>query len=232
MATIHTLAEANKLTIPSLLRGVLEVIRKRGLPDFFAMMEFKQFEGSTYDFNYEATNASGSSVVDPYSTADLVEGVGTRTRVSVTTKALGRNVDTARIDELGKSNINNIRAQDIRDAAKTLAFDFADQAIRGMGYNNHMNGIDYWIDYWHSVGYTDQDFDAATANFSSSLLHDMLLRTKMESFDAIFADRQTTVELMALLLNFLATCLRTSCHRCSRSRSWPSTAYHGSPLTF
>lgn len=199
MATIHTLAESNKLTLPMLLRGVIEVIRKRGLTDYFTMMRFKSFEGSTYDFNYELTNATSTSVVDPYSTSDLAEGVGTRTRYSLTTKALGRNVDTARIDMLGKSNINDIRAQDVRDAAKKLSFDFADQSIRGMGYNNKANGLDYWVDYWHSVGYTDQDYNAAGATFSSSLLYDMLLRTKMESFDAIFADRQTTVEFQALL---------------------------------
>ena len=199
MATIHTLAEANKLTIPALLRGVLEIIRKRGLPDFFAMMTFKQFEGTTYDFNWELTNATTGSVVDPYSTADLAEGVGTRTRVAIATKALGRNVDTAKIDIIGKSNINDIRAQDIRDAAKKLSFDFADQALRGMGYNNHANGLDYWVDYWNAQGYTDQDFDANGATFSSQLLYDMLLRTKMENFDVIFADRQTTVEFMAML---------------------------------
>lgn len=199
MATIHTLAESNKLTIPALLRGVLEIIRKRGLPDFFALMTFKQFEGSTYDFNWELTNATSASVVDPYSTADLAEGVGTRTRVSIATKSLGRNVDTAKIDIIGKSNVNNIRAQDIRDAAKKLSFDFAEQAIRGMGYNNHANGMDYWVDYWAANGYATQDFDANGATFSSQLLYDMLLRTKMESYDVIFADRQTTVEFMALL---------------------------------
>lgn len=199
MATILSLAEANKLTIPALLRGVLETFRKRGLPDFFAMMLFKEFQGSTYDFNYEATIAGGASVVDPYSTSDLVEGVGTRTRLSIATKSLARNVDTSKIDMLGKSNVNNIHAQNIRDAAKKMAFDFADEMIRGMGYNNHVNGLDYWVDYWHSVGYTDQDFNAGGATFSSSLLYDMLSRTKMESFDVIFADRKTTVEFQSLL---------------------------------
>lgn len=199
MPTIHTLTEANKLTLPFLLRGVLEAIRKRGLPDFFALLPFKSFEGSTYDFNWELTNPSSASVIDPYSTSDLPEGVGTRQRVNVITKALGRNVDTAIIDTLGKSNINNIRMQDMRDAAKTFTFDFAQEAIRGMGRNNHANGIDYWVDYWVDNGYTDQDYDAGTAVFSSQMLYDMLLRTKMESFDVIFADRQTTVEFRALL---------------------------------
>jgi len=199
MATIHTLAEANKLTLPFLLRGVFETIRKRGLPDFFALLPFKSFEGSTYDFNYELTNAAGNSVINPYSTSDLPEGVGTRTRFNLTTKALGRNVDTALIDMHGKSNINNIRALDMQDAAKTFTFHFADQAIRGMGYDNNCNGLDYWVDYWNSVGYTEQDFDANGATFSSQLLYDMLLRTKMESFDVIYADRETTVEFMALL---------------------------------
>lgn len=199
MATIHSLVEANKLTIPSLLRGVLETIRKRGLPDFFALLAFKQFEGSTYDFNWELTNPTNGSVVDPYSTADLAEGVGTRTRVALATKALGRNVDTAKIDMIGKSNVNNIRAQDIRDAAKAMTFDFAKEAILGMGRDNHMNGLDYWVDYWGANGYADQDFNAAGATFSSELMYDMLLRTKMEGFDAIFADRITTVQFMALL---------------------------------
>jgi len=199
MATIHSLAEANKLTVPALLRGVVEVIRKKGARDLFAQLPFKAFEGTTYDFNYEATVASGASVGDPFSTTDLVEGVGTRTRLAIPTRMLARNADTPKISILGKSNINSQRAADIMAAAKKLAFDFQEQYVRGMGYDNHANGLDYWVDYWNSVGFTNQDFDAAGATFSAGLLYDLLLRTKYDGFDVIYADNKTTVEFMELL---------------------------------
>lgn len=197
--------EADKLTLPSLQRGVIEVIITRGARELLLQLPFKRFEGDSYAFNREKTLPTDKSARDPYGTS-IPGGVGTRERVAVASGMLARNADTAKIDVIGKSNINNQRANDIIMAAKALARDFVEQFISGMGDSYNLKGLEYWLDVYDTE-FTEQkvfaddagDGTGTAQNLSLNLLDDLLTRWKGEGFDVIYSDRETYVEVMDLL---------------------------------
>src|SRR5690606_38094423 len=125
-------------------------------------------------------------------------GVGTRERVSLASGMLARNADTAKIDVIGKSNINNQRANDIIMAAKALARDFVEQFVSGMGDSYNLKGLEYWLGVYDAE-FTEQkvfadangDGTGAAQNLSLNLLDDLLTRWKGEGFDVIFSNRET-----------------------------------------
>lgn len=200
MATIKSLAQANNHSLAFLVKGIVEAIIERGAKDLLGVLPFKSFEGSTYDFVQELTLASSTSVVDPYSTSDLPEGVGTVSRFSIAARALGRNADTAKIDVLGKSNVNNQRAADALRAAKKLAQDFVRGFFLGTAEGNQLHGLDYWVDYYDkTAGFTEQDYAAGGGALSLDMVQDLTSRHKDGPFDVMYMQRPTYNAFRGLL---------------------------------
>lgn len=203
--------EANKLTLPSLQRGVIEVLITRGARELLQDLPFKRFEGESYAFNREATLPTSASARDPYGTS-IPGGVGTRQRVAVEAGMLARNADTAKIDVVGKSNINNQRTNDIILAAKKLAQDFVNMYVNGVhdvsgvttDYN--LRGLEHWLGF-NAPAFPEQLVFADTNGngtgtrqaLSLTLIDDLTTRYKGEGFKTIYSDRQTLVAFMNLL---------------------------------
>lgn len=199
--------EADKLTHVSLQRGVIEVLITRGAREILMQLPFKSFEGDSHAFNREKTLPTDSSARDPYGTS-IPGGVGTRERVAVASGMLARNADTAKIDVIGKSNINNQRTNDIIMAAKKLSQDFVEQFVYGQGDSYNLKGLEYWMAQYEAdfneqkvfaTSLSDVSGGAALNNLSLSLLNDLLTRWKGERFQTIYSDRETYVEVLDLL---------------------------------
>lgn len=219
--------EANLLTNPSLQRGVIETIFDRGDRDLFMLLGFKPFEGSSYDWVLEKTLPGGNSARNPYA-CGLPEGVGSRSRPTSRAGALIRNADTAKIDVIGKSDWNDLHAEDIELAAKALARDFRTEFILGDdswndGYGYHLGGLEAFLRKYAGnyqsnslvLGdfgdFREQKLFATTgagvagtpygtaANLSFETLYDLVSRYKGEGFDVLFVNRRTSVEIMTLL---------------------------------
>lgn len=201
-------AQADLLTQASLQRGVIEVLITRGAKALLESLTFKSFEGDSYAFNAEATLPTGHSSRDPYGTT-IPTGVGTRQRIAVEAAMLIRNADTAKIDVVGKSNMNNQRAQDLMLASKKLASDLTYSFINGIhidaGTDYNLKGLEYWIDFYNGtyteqeVYGTDTELVTGTAqNLSLRMVDDLLSRQKGDEFDVIYSDRQTLVTFMNL----------------------------------
>jgi hypothetical protein len=201
-------AQANLLTLPSLQRGVVEVLITRGARALMERLNFKSFEGSSYDFNAEVSLPTGHSSRDPYGTT-IPDGNGTRQRISVESAMLIRNADTAKIDVVGKSDLNNQRAGDLIMASKKLAEDFTYMFVNGVHIDAatdfNLKGLEYWIDFYNG-SFTEQevygtDTGAATGtkqNLSLRMVDDLLSRNKGYEFDTIYSDRATMVSFMNL----------------------------------
>lgn len=220
-------AEANKLTIESLVKGVIELLHDRGTRDLFAQLPFKSTEGSSYEWVIEKALPNGHSARDPYGSTAIPGGVGSRTRLSTKAGMLIRDADTAEIDIIGKSNVNSLHAEDIEMAAKRLAFDFRRQFISGngtwdagTGYN--LTGIDKYLDkfagYYESAALVDPTIGSFkeqkmfyTSGASAGtpygtaepldyeVLDDLTTRYKGEGFDVIYSNRETANAFKALL---------------------------------
>ena len=196
-------AQADLLTHVSLQRGVIEVLITRGARPLLESLPFKSFEGDSYGFNAEVSLPTGHSSRDPYGST-IPTGVGTRQRIAVESGMLVRNADTAKIDVVGKSNINNARANDLMLASKKLASDFTYSFINAIhddtGTDFNMKGLEYWIDFYNGT-FTEQevygtDDDTATGtslNLSLRMVDDLLSRQKGDDFHVIYSDRATMV---------------------------------------
>lgn len=212
-------AEADKLANPTLTKGVVEVFFDRGTRDHYALLPFKAYEGSSFDWNIEKTLPTGYSARDPYGSTAIPGGVGTRNRLSIKSAALLRNVDTAVIDNIGKSDINNQHMEDIIMGAKKFAEDHRRDFFRGNGTWNegtgyNLSGLDYYLDKyagryqsgalvsgaWGS--FVDQKYFPTTggsagtpygtkANLDLGMLDDLLTREKGLGFDVVFSDRKS-----------------------------------------
>ena len=196
-------AQADILTHVSLQRGVIEVLITRGARALLEALPFKSFEGDSYGFNAETALPTGNSSRDPYGST-IPGGVGTRQRIAVESAMLIRNADTAKIDVVGKSNINNARANDLMLASKKLASDFTYSFINDIhvdgGTDFNLKGLEYWIDFWNGsfteqeVYGTDDETATGTAqNLSLRMVDDLLSRQKGDEFDVIYSDRATMV---------------------------------------
>lgn len=178
----------------------------RGARPLLERLPFKSFEGSAYDFNMELTLPTGNSSRDPYGTT-IPEGVGTRQRISVTSGMLARNADTAKIDVIGKSDINNQRSHDLILASKKLADDLTYMFVNGVNFTTDYNlkGLEYWIDFYNGT-YTEQEVYGTSngtaagtpQNLSLRMVDDLLSRNKGAEFDTIYSDRATMVTFMNL----------------------------------
>lgn len=200
--------QADLLTLPSLQRGVIEVLITRGARPLLERLSFKSFEGSSHNFNAEVSLPTDHSSRDPYGTT-IPTGVGTRQRISVESGMLARNADTAKIDVIGKSDINNQRANDLILASKKLADDLTYMFVNGVhidaGTDFNLKGLEYWLDFYNGT-FTEQEvFGTDTGlvsgvkqNLSLRMVDDLLSRNKGEEFDTIYSDRQTMVTFMNL----------------------------------
>lgn len=200
--------QADLLTLPSLQKGVIEVLITRGARALLERLPFKSFEGSSHDFNAEVSLPTGNSSRDPYGTT-IPTGVGTRQRISVDSGMLARNADTAKIDVIGKSDINNQRANDLILASKKLADDLTNMFVNGVhidaGTDFNLKGLEYWINFYNGT-FTEQevfgtDTGAVTGtpqNLSLRMVDDLLSRNYGAEFDTIYSDRQTMVTFMNL----------------------------------
>ena len=201
-------AQADILTNTSLQRGVIEVLITRGAAPVIEQMPFKAFEGSAYAFNAELTLPTDHSSRDPYGST-IPGGVGTRQRISVESGMLARNADTAKLDVVGKSDINDQRANDILLASKKLADDLVYAVVNEIhddsGTDFNLKGWEYWLSFYGSsfteqiVYGTDDGLSTGTAqNLSLRMVDDLLSRKKGDEFDAIYSDRESMITFMNL----------------------------------
>jgi hypothetical protein len=199
MPTLKGLTQSDQLTLDDLTVGVVEAVIERGAKEVLGVLPFKSFEGANFAFNYEATLPTTTSVINPYQTSNLSEGVGTVTKVQVPSRGLARNADTPRIDVIGKSDINDQRAGDVLRAAKKLGEDFARGFVQGITYGTdisggayQLHGLDHWVDFYDdSGGFTEQDFVAAGGALSLDDIVDLLSRQKGNAFNVVFLPRPT-----------------------------------------
>lgn len=200
--------QADILTNPSLQRGVIEVLITRGARPLLEQLPFKSFEGSAYAFNAEVTLPTGHSSRDPYGST-IPGGAGARQRISVESGMLARNADTAKIDVIGKSDINNLRMQDLIISSKKLAEDLTFMFVNGVhndaGTDFNLKGLEYWLDFYNGsfpeqlVYGTDDGLVTGTKqNLSLRMVDDLLSRKKGDEFQAIYSDRATMVTFMNL----------------------------------
>ena len=202
--------EANKLTLPSLQLGVVQTIITRGARELLADLPFKSFEGESYAFNREKTLPTDNSARDPYGSS-LPGGVGTRQRVAVESGMLARNVDTAKIDIIGKSNLNNQRNNDILLASKKLAGDLVAQFLHGIHDDSgtytdyNLKGLEYWLKFYEAdfneqkiFGTTNGLVTGTKSALSLRMVDDLLSRHFGGDFTAIYSDRATQVTFMNL----------------------------------
>ncbi len=196
-------AQADLLTHVSLQRGVIEVLITRGARALLEALSFKSFEGDSYGFNAEVSLPTGNSSRDPYGST-IPSGVGTRQRIAVESAMLIRNADTAKIDVVGKSNINNARTNDLMLASKKLASDFTYSFINDVhidgGSDFNLKGLEYWIDFYNATfteqevyGTNDGTATGTKLNLSLRMVDDLLSRQKGDEFDVIYSDRATMV---------------------------------------
>ena len=204
MPTLKGLTQSDNLTLDFLTAGVVEAVIERGAREVLGILPFKAFEGSNFDFNYEATLPSSTSIVNPYSTSDLPEGVGTVTKVVTPVRQLGRNADTTKIDVLGKSNINDQRAVDILRTAKKLGEDWVRGFVQGTTVDGdvtsfQMSGLDHWVDFYDGKGFTEQDFVAGGGALSLDDIVDLLSRQKGNAFNVVYLSRPVMNAFRGLL---------------------------------
>jgi hypothetical protein len=206
-------AQANLLTNPSLQSGIIEVLIDRGARELMAVLPFKSFSGSTYDFNLEEEIGTGNSAQDPYGVNNIPNAGGKNRRVAVPSIMMIRNADVPEIDVVGKSDVNDIRADKIEKQAKKLAKDFLFQFINARvdetetyaSYN--MRGLEHWLDKYLALGFTEQaKYNTNTGlvggtrqNLSLNSLDDLISRYKDEQFDVLYTDRETFVYIKGLL---------------------------------
>lgn len=200
--------QADLLTNPSLQRGVIEVLITRGAAPVIEQMPFKAFEGSAYAFNAEVTLPTDHSSRDPYGST-IPGGVGTRQRISVESGMLARNADTAKLDVVGKSDINNLRSNDLLLASKKLADDLVYAVVNEIhndsGTDFNLKGWEYWLDFYGATfteqvvyGTNDGLVTGTAQNLSLRMVDDLLSRKKGDEFDAIYSDRDTMITFMNL----------------------------------
>lgn len=217
-------AEANKLTNPSLTKGVVELFQERGSGELLKQLLFKPVQGSSYDWVVEKSIPTGNSARNPYGGTPIPGGVGSRTRVDVKVGHLMRNADTAKIDKRVKSDINDLHAEDIKLAAKRLMRDFRTQFVhgngsyqKGTGYN--LPGLDYYLDLFAGkyangslvastyAGFSDRKAFAtadgtpygAAQTLDLAVLEDITTRFKGDGFDVLYSDRKTAIEFKNIL---------------------------------
>lgn len=217
-------AEANKLTNPSLVTGVIDKFRERGAIPLLNAIGFKPYQGSQYDFVLEDTLPSGSSARSPYGETPLPNGVGTNNRVSVKAGYFARNADTAEIDMKGKSDLQDLHASDMDKATKKLTRDWRLHFLHGNGSWNegtgyNLCGLDYFLDKmtgkyvagsrvagaWADeqdlkMFGTDNGTPGGTAqNLDLPMLEDFISRPRGLDIDVIYCDRRTYVEYKNIL---------------------------------
>lgn len=223
MPTVLLKNEADKLTNPSLQRGVVQTIIDKGASDLVSVLPFDSFAGQSYDYNLEDTEPSGDSAADPYSD-NIADGVGAPQRVAHDVGLLARDVKTPIINEQGKSDINDQRARDIMTGAKRMAKDFIRHHVRATGTGDALNGIEkFLLDYAgdvfadgtrayngdnvprkdeQKIFHTDDDTPGGSGQtLGSKVLRQFLTRSGDEQFDMLWCDEDTYVEVQEILAN-------------------------------
>lgn len=223
MPTVLLKTEADKLTNPSLQRGVVETIIDKGASDLVSVLPFDSYQGQSYDYNLEDTLPNDDSAGDPYG-SNIADGVGKPERVALDVGMLARDVKTPIVNEQGKSDINDQRARDIMSSAKKMAKDFIRHHVRATGTGDSLNGLEkFLIDYSgdvlsdgtrayngdtvprvdeQKVFHTDDDSPGGTSqSLGSRVLRQFLTRSGDEDFDLVWCDEDTYVEVQEILSN-------------------------------
>lgn len=197
--------QADKLTNPSLVSGIIETIIARGARELMAVLPFKSFQGSSYDFVNETEIGEGNSAQDPYG-ENIPNAGGKNTRYVVPATMLIRNADTAKIDVTGKSDINDQREDDILKQAKKIARDFLFQFVAGRVDTTGdevesyvLRGLEHWIAKFVQAGFEDMLVDAGGSSLALTHFNDLSTRWKGERYDAFYMDRETGVAFRDLL---------------------------------
>ena len=121
-----TLAEAEKYSRTTLLRGVIEEILK--VSPVLNVLPFAEVLGNSLTYNREATLPGA----DWYSPGDTwVESTPTVTPVTVVLKILGGDADIDNFLKATRSNEQDIEAAILLEKAKAVAYEFEDCFIYG-----------------------------------------------------------------------------------------------------
>jgi HK97 family phage major capsid protein len=124
-------AEANKLSLETLERGVIEEIIDRD--DLFALMPFMPIEGKAYLYNRENTISEGA-FLDPYEA--VPEGAATFTEVTTRLRILAGDVDMDKFLITTQSDSNSQLAIQLASKAKALGRVFRRALITGDNGSN------------------------------------------------------------------------------------------------
>lgn len=216
-------SEADKLTNPSLQRGVVETIIDKGASDLTAMLPFDSFAGQSYDYNLEDTLPNDDSAEDPYGD-NIASGVGKPERIVLDVGMLARDVKTPIVNRQGKSDINDQRARDIMSAAKKMAKDFVRHHVRALGTGKSLNGFEkFLLDYSgdvfadgtrtyngisaprvdeQKVFHTSDDTPGGTSkDLNTTVMRQFLTRSGDQMFDVVWCDEDTYVQVQEIISN-------------------------------
>lgn len=223
MPTTLLKTEADRLTNPSLQRGVIETIIDKGARNLVPILPFDSFEGSSYDYNLEGSQPLDDSAESPYG-SDIADGVGEPERVKLDVAMLARDVKTPIVNQQGKSNFNQQRARDVMSGAKRLARDLVTHHINGTGVGVSLNGLEKFLEDFagrvqangttnfdpgqivrqkeQKIFHTDDDTPGGAAStLDSEVIRTFLTRNGDEPFDMIWTDEQSYVQVQLVVEN-------------------------------
>ena len=126
-----TLVEAAKLTTDQLLAGVLELLVKDD--PILPRLPFMEIQGNGWTYNRESTMPT----VDWHDDGDeWHEDSPTFTQATAVLKILGGDVDISEFQKATRSNINDIRQENIQAKIKAMQWEFNDAFFYGNATSN------------------------------------------------------------------------------------------------
>jgi len=150
--------EAQTITTDNLLAGVVDTFLQERFATLAGQLPFMSTEFASNNWVIETDLADGDSAQNSYST-NVASGTGGRHKVEeVNTRHLARDADTPMKDVNSASNPNNARATYRASAATTLAYDFENEMVNGMGLEPHLHGYEYFLHRYGGFGQPGGNF--------------------------------------------------------------------------
>lgn len=199
MATVKGIVEANKLSNPMLISGIMETVIDREHLFSTAKLATKAWEGTLYEYVLEDGLPTVTTQIDPHTSGNLNEATSTRNRESVPIRAQAINADTSKVSLIGKSDHFNQRAVDIMAAGKKIGRDWLDGKFLGTGQDNAYYGFPYWIERMTTLGYTGHDIDFSGADLSTVALMNILNSSKTGGYDVLFCAKPVYTAIEEIL---------------------------------
>lgn len=158
MATI-TLAQAQKLALPMLIRGIVESIVT--VSQFFTMLPFEGIEGTAISYNREL--ALGDSQATAVGDAVTANNPATYDNIAVGLTTLIGDADVNGLIEATLSSDNDQRGAAIASKAKSIGRSYQNMLINGDGTSNSFAGL---IELCAASQQVDTTADGADLSFT------------------------------------------------------------------